>query len=386
MIVRLNNLKPSLHFLWIDLVYDLGRSILSVAALAAVVTSYQLVGALSDSIQSIFLEQDTPANNLVMLAAGMINPVDSVLSESQIQTAAGIIRDEFGSEVLLVASPIIYRPIRHDNLAYAVGAAPASELGDLFDWQLSNGNWPTGENQVVISHSFAVSSGKTIGNRLLIFGQEFTISGEFDSEQRPFAQVWMDLKQALEFYGPDRGYQMGIFQLTREVDITSVQKTIEADPRLTGCCAVYIQSQISEEYNHQMDSLRSLSYVLQFLALLVITFGVYNAAMLTLTERNRDIALLRVAGFLPSTVKLLITGRFLLHMTIAFTVGLGIALLIVNQHAAFTTIAGQPIKLIMSARSILLGAALTLIFTILGVIIPLQQFFRFSTADHLRQK
>jgi putative ABC transport system permease protein len=107
---------------------------------------------------------------------------------------------------------------------------------------------------------------------------------------------------------------------------------------------------------------------MDILALSVISFGIFNATSLTLSERNREMALLRVAGFSTHAVRRFLFGRTLLQTLAAYLLGWGLAELVIWQNTASSfSMHGVRVEINLSPANLLLGLALTALFAWFGV-------------------
>ena len=77
------------YFTFMDLLHDRWRSLLTILSLAVVVVGYLLLASLSQALGSLSRPAQV-TNNLLILAADTIDPMDSSLQEDVLQTALEI--------------------------------------------------------------------------------------------------------------------------------------------------------------------------------------------------------------------------------------------------------------------------------------------------------
>jgi ABC-type antimicrobial peptide transport system permease subunit len=379
----------ALRFLGIDLAHNLGRTLLAVSALAAVIASYLVIVAGAHGFAQFAPYFATPQPNLWLMSAGVLTPINSSISLEQVEHAARLVQENFGEEALQAALPLMYRSVRYADKTYALAAVSVTDAVQVFDLQLTQGVFPapadSGRREVAASSSFLQVNQARLGDTLSIFGSDFTIVGVVQSQSSSLAMLWMDLSMGQQLYAYREDYQVGILALREGVDAAQVQAVLEADPALQGCCAAYLDRQLNEIASGQLATLDAIMRTFQVLALFVVTFGVYNAANLTLVERAREVALLRVAGFTPGEVKGLLAAHYLLFTLAAFGVGWGAAVLYARWNGKVASIGGQVITLQIQPQHVWAGLGLTLAFALAGVWLPARTYFRHSTAEHLRQ-
>jgi ABC-type antimicrobial peptide transport system permease subunit len=382
-------LLTALRFLGIDLARNLARTLLAITALAVVIASYLVIVAGVDGFAQFAPYFTTPQPNLWLISTDVITPNDSSITQEKLDLAARLVRDNFGEYALETALPVMYRSMHQEGKTFALAAAPMRDAAQVFEFHLAEGTYPapadSGKLEVAASNTFMKMNKAQLGDTLSIFGSDFTIVGVVQSEGNSLAMIWMDLSMGQKLYAHREDFQIGILALADGVEAVQVQAVLEADPALQNCCAAYLDRQMNEAASEQLVTLKAILRTFQVLALFVVTFGVYNAANLTLVERAHEIALLRVAGFTPGEVKGLLAAHFLLFTLAAFGVGWAAASLFTLWNDRVAVIVGQAISLKIQPRHVWVGLGLTLAFALAGVWLPARAYFRHSTAEHLRQ-
>ena len=119
------------------------------------------------------------------------------------------------------------------------------------------------------------------------------------------------------------------------------------------------------------QNLLTLSLVQVIISLLAITFGSYNATCLSLLERDVEISLLRVIGFTQGKRRMILFARTFMQTLLAYLAGWIISAAVIGYKSAHNPINIHSSRLILSMdlSASLLGLALALSFSFLGVII-----------------
>jgi ABC-type antimicrobial peptide transport system permease subunit len=122
-------------------------------------------------------------------------------------------------------------------------------------------------------------------------------------------------------------------------------------------------------------------------ALLAITFGIYNATSLTLAERGWELGALRVLGFEIGGLRRFLYLRALLLVGAAYILGALIAVTYMTVQGQQTPIVIHGATLLMRVQpwALALGLCLTALFAYLGVWLPLAQQSRQSVAQAIRR-
>ncbi len=346
-----------------DLIHDRGRSLLTILSLAVVVLSYLLLSALSQAYLA-FGRQNVTSRNLLVINSDVIDPMESSLSMDVLQNAQQIAPDQIQQ-----VFPSIFRHMRIAGQTMQVHAVPYDALITALNLTLLQGHWPSGLNEVAMSEGAALITPWKIGSIVNIYGTDFHISGLVRASGNKFASLWITYPAGQALFGDRHGFQIGYLRLVPTADPEAVRSQLQADPRLGTNLSVYLENTLSNRYNDVNQNLLVLSGIQAFISLLAITFGTYNAASLTLTERSTEIDLLRLIGFTQSKVRIFLFSRILVQTLAAFFTGWLVAFLVVAFRQAHSPIDIQaaPLTLHLDLASSLLGLGLSILFAFLGV-------------------
>jgi ABC-type antimicrobial peptide transport system permease subunit len=358
-----------------DLLYDLGRSLLTVASLAAIILGFLLTAAISTAFLEFGSQVSTGSHNLMILSADSIDPSQGSLTEEVLETAAQAIREKFGPQGLRRASPAIFRTMRIVDWVMQVFAVPRQDMADVYRLTLLEGRYPedSGSNskpaEIVATQEAMQITGWSMGHTVEILGQKFQIVGIVRYEGGKLASLWMTYPVGQNLFGTRIGFQIGTLQIANDLDTETVRAYLESLPELGPAYAVYLEQQLNERYATFIRAILSFSAFLNVLALSVVSFGAYNATSLTLAERSHEIAILRIVGFSAPVVRRFLFGRALLQTLVAYGVGWALALLITQEGLVSPNISiiGVTLPLRLSAHTLLLGLALVILFAWLGV-------------------
>ena len=142
---------------------------------------------------------------------------------------------------------------------------------------------------------------------------------------------------------------------------------LQAVPQLASCCIVFIETAYSESFNQANYNILFLSGLLTLTSLLALTFSIYTLTSLSLSERGREVSLLRVVGFTSGRLRIFLLARALLLTLAAYGLGWLAALVFINYQHLHTSFDLLFMVLRLSPASSLIGLALALLFAFLGV-------------------
>jgi ABC-type antimicrobial peptide transport system permease subunit len=351
------------HFTLRDLLYDAWRSLLTIISLAVVVVGYLLLAALSRALIMVG-KQSQVTNNLVVIAADAIDPMDSYLDDEILQTARDIAPDQIDR-----AFPTIFRHMNIGGRILQVRAVPLDEMSSSLALTLVQGSLPSGPSQIVVGEEIARVTSWKVGSTVNIYGMDFKVTGLVRASENNLAAIWMTYVEGQHLFGMDHGFQVAYLPLVPSADPESVCAKLQADPRISTRYTVYLENAVSNGYSEPNHNLVTLSSIMSVVSLLAITFGIYNSTNLSLTERSHEISLLRVVGFAPGKLRGFLLARASVLTLTAY--GVGCAVFVIyssfqNAHAPMG-FSEAPLILSLTPSTSLVGLFLASAFAFFGV-------------------
>src|SRR3990172_492028 len=153
-------------YLFKDLFFDRGRSILTIISLTAVIVSYLAASAMAEVFREFGRQPQTGSRTLLIVSDYALEPRQSKLDDSILQAAAEVVRQEFGPDSMLCAFPVIYRTLDINNRTILVMAVPREYLTRFQNLTLLEGILPENDDQVVVTQTAMQLNGWKIGDRL----------------------------------------------------------------------------------------------------------------------------------------------------------------------------------------------------------------------------
>lgn len=249
------------------------------------------------------------------------------------------------------------------------------------DIVITNGSAFSGANQVIIGQSEAQTLNKTIGNTVTISNKTFQITGIYETGN------FMD----------DRGIVMSLSDLQNLTGDTG-QVSLILVKASNGTDASTLSSAIQQKYPNDLSTSTSLSginrmnnglqvissgaWAVSLLAILIGGIVVIVTMMKAVSERTREIGVLRAIGWTQRRILVMIIGESLVLALIAIVVGLAIAVGIVEVITLTHVLRG--ITPSFSVWLILKGIGVALFLGIIGGIYPAYRASRLSPTEALR--
>jgi hypothetical protein len=357
------------YFVFRDLLHDRWRSLLTILTLAVVVVGYLLLAALAQAMVS--LSNRAPiTNNLLIIESDIIDPMDSIVDEAVLQTAREIAPNE-----IRLALPIIFRHLTVEGHIVQVRAVDIEGIADTGALTLVRGRWPDEPRQVVSSEGAAQLASWKIGSTINIYGTDFQVTGLVHNEENAFGSLWMTYPEGQRLFGTSRGFQVGYLVLVPSADPENVRARLLADPRISDHYSAFLEHTYTDSYNQSNTNLVILSNLMVLVALLALTFGIYNATTLSLAERSLEIGLLNVIGFPLNKLRVFLCARAVALTITAYGLGWVVSLIFIEQQRLRASVSLVFLALRLTLSSSLIGLGLALLFVLLGVWLASSRLF-----------
>ena len=247
---------------------------------------------------------------------------------------AGIVREFEGMAGVLRAEPVRAVPVRMRNRHISrrtalIGMAPGSDLGRLLDRDLRAVSMPP--EGLVLSAKLAEVLGVGRGDRLTVEAME----GRRPTAEIPVTAIveeylgtsaYMDLAALNLFMGDQPMVSLAYLQ-TDPLREAELYRELKDAPAVAG---VTVEKAAVESFRETLAESMLLMTTFNILFAGMIAFGVvYNSARISLSERGRELASLRVLGFTRAEVSRILLGEFAL-LTVAalipgFVIGYGLS-------------------------------------------------------------
>jgi putative ABC transport system permease protein len=291
-----------------------------------------------------------------------------------------------------------------------IGNGGAQALGFSFDankelsvLRLVAGRPPTDAHDVVMDKATATKYGFKVGNRVRVLlagpAQAFTITGIVtfggDNDLVGDTLAGFSLPTAQRLFNT-RGYYDTINVLAKPgVDKATLQRAIaKVLPR--GVQVVSGQTVVNEETNLINSDLSFIStalLVFAFISLFVGAFTIFNTFSITVGQRTRELALLRIVGASRRQLFRSVLGEAALTGLVASLIGLGLGILaalgLVALLKAFgITLPAAP--LVFKARTVVVAVGVGVGVTVLSAIGPARRAVRIppvaALVDHVEEE
>jgi putative ABC transport system permease protein len=279
--------------------------------------------------------------------------------------------------------------LRHGNLERRTviqGLLPDAELHRVLDAQLQAVDMP--EQGLVVSDILADVMGIKPGDTVVVE----MLEGRRKHDLVPVAAIveqWVGMSaymhlDALNRLMGDGDVISGVFLAVAPEDQALVLNELEARPRIAGSRS---QRGTIRSWHETFEEVL-LTFV-GFIAAMAgaITLGVvYNAARITLAERSRELASMRVLGFTRAEISILLLGELGFLVLLAIPVGCGFGLWLAHQWAAQAPQELFKVPVIVSAKTYATAAATVLVSAALSALVVRRRLNRLDLISALKTR
>jgi putative ABC transport system permease protein len=284
---------------------------------------------------------------------------------------------------------------RDDN---AIGSGGTSTLGFSFDpnpqlspYRLIAGQAPTGPDDVVIDKATASKYGFGLGDRVLINlpqrPRTFTVSGIVtfgnDDNLVGVTLAGFSLATAQALFDSPGHYETISILAAPHADTVALQRLIAriVPAGVEVVSGQTVASELSSAVDNSLSFISTTLLIFAFIAMFVGAFTIFNTFSITVGQRSRELALLRVIGAGRGQVFGSVLGEAALVGLASSLIGLGLgavaAIALKALLRAFGTVL-PPSPLVFEARTVLAALAVGIGVTVLSAILPAHRAVRIA--------
>ncbi|MCI0403040.1 MAG: ABC transporter permease [Acidobacteria bacterium] len=369
-------------------------AVVAVLSIAGTVGVFVAMLSLARGFKAAMTASGSPGNALVRDATALAEITGAVELEDVrvIENAPGVARGPEGAQVsaeVVVSARMALKASGTDAMIQVRGVSPkALRVRDQV--RLAGGRFfQPGVYELVVGKNAADTySGLELGDTVRLGGGTWTVVGRFDAGGSAFdSEVWCDANLLNQVYQRRPNiFQSVTIRLTSPAAFREFKDTVTSDPRL----AVRADRE-ADYYEQQSHVLTTLILVLGTLVAGVMGIGAVFAALNTMysavTERTREIAVLRALGFGEGSVVLSFLFESLVISLVGGALGAA-AVLPLNQFTVgtlnFQTFSHLAFAFRVTPDLLVLGVVFALVMGVAGGLPPAVRAARSPISATLR--
>jgi len=238
-------------------------------------------------------------------------------------------------------------------------------------------------DQVIIGKTEAQSLNKTVGDTINLYGQNFTITGTFETGNFMTDNgIVMPLSTLQNLTSNQNKVSDVLVKVTDNANVTTVSNTItNAYPNQLSTSTA---ADSANRINQGLGFISTASWAISLLAIFIGAVGVINTMVMTVYERTREIGVLKAVGWKNSRILGMILGESIVLTLIAFVVGTVIAVTGVEVLLTLVPSVGNAITPSFSIYIFLRAFGIALLVGVIGGLYPAYRASRLSPTEALR--
>ena len=290
------------------------RSFLTAIGMAVAVGAVvALIGVSNSSIQAFLSIYDAQKVSIIVQQRGAVQRLTGVLSEKlgdEIAKIPGVKQVNTG---LVDYTSLEELGIRMLVVQGWIGDSACMKALNI----LPGGHWLTASDRrgVLLGHELAQTLRKKVGDKIPLFDDgDYTVMGIVKSSN-PYesSSMWVSLSALQKFMGREgqvTGYAVVVDQ-PEEAEVNRICKEISAlGPNIEAKSAIESVSDTTE-----IRFIQAMSWVISAIAIIIGAVGMLNTMIMSVSERTREIGILRAIGWRRTRiVRMILTESVLLSL------------------------------------------------------------------------
>jgi putative ABC transport system permease protein len=238
-------------------------------------------------------------------------------------------------------------------------------------------------NEIIIGKTAAQDLNKTVGDSITIFGDDFKITGIFETGS--FMQdrgAFMPLNTLQNLTSNDGKISDIVVKVTDNANVTDVSKSIEdAYPNELSTTTAADQA---SRMNDALGTIDTATWAISLLAIVIGGVGVINTMIMSVYERTREIGVLKAVGWRGRRILGMILGESIVLTVTAAIVGSIVGVVGVEALLSYSSTFGTMIQPVFSLELFLRAFGIAILVGVVGGIYPAYRASRLAPTEALR--
>ena len=205
----------------------------------------------------------------------------------------------------------------------------------------------TDANEMILGKIAAESLNKTVGDNIDIFGEEFKITGIYETGN--FIQdggAYVSINKLQNLTGNDNKVSSIAVKVNENANVTEVSNNI-ADEYPNELSTTTAADQ-ANRINDALGYVDTATWAISLLAILIGGVGVINTMIMSVYDRTREIGVLKAVGWRSRRILGMILGESIVLTLMAGVVGTAVGVVGVNVVLAYSSTFGTMIQPVYS--------------------------------------
>jgi putative ABC transport system permease protein len=239
-----------------------------------------------------------------------------------------------------------------------------------------------GSNEIILGKNAAETQNKTIGDNITISGEEFKVTGIFETgSMMSDSGAYVSLSKLQEITSKDYISQI-LVKTTEGANDTKISDEIES--KYPDEVSTITAAEQAEMVNSAISILNGASLAISALAIIIGGIGIINTMIMTVYERTKEIGVLKAVGWKSKRVLGMILGETLVLTLVSGVVGTIFGILISEIGIRLLGTGASSLSLAYNPSTFLLAFGVAIAVGIIGGIYPAYRASRLAPTEALR--
>lgn len=237
-------------------------------------------------------------------------------------------------------------------------------------------------DEIILGKTSASSLNKTVGSSIKIFGQDFKITGIYETGN--FIQdagAFMSLSTLQNLTGNDQKISNIAVKVNENANVTQVAQSIQNNYNNLAATTAADQA---NRINEGLGTINTASTAISLLAIVIGGVGVINTMVMSVFERTREIGVLKAVGWRNRRILGMILGESIVLTLVAAVVGIIMGIIGVEILLNVIPSSGAVIKPVLTLDILARAFLIALLVGVIGGLYPAYRASRLAPTEALR--
>jgi len=361
------------------------RSALAIVGIAIGIATIVALGLVTSGLQ---------ASTETTLKAGSAEITVTKTGSNSFQSSGGVIDDTVAEDLLSIGgvneTTGILRSTANTSGAnmgpgggFSVNGIDKNKLSLVGIDSVNGSMFNSDASEMILGKIAAESLNKTVGDNIDIFGEEFKITGIYETGN--FIQdagAFVSINKLQSLTGNDNKVSSIAVKVNENANVTEVSNSI-ADEYPNELSTTTAADQ-ANRVNDALGYVDTATWAISLLAILIGGVGVINTMIMSVYDRTREIGVLKAVGWRSRRILGMILGESIVLTLMAGVVGTVVGVVGVNVVLAYSSSFGTMIQPVYSIELFLRAFGIAFLVGIIGGIYPAYRASQLAPTEALR--
>lgn len=361
------------------------RSALAIVGIAIGIATIVALGLVTSGLQ---------ASTETTLKAGSAEITVTKTGSNSFQSSGGVIDDTVAEDLLSIGGVNETTGILRSTAntsgttmgpggGFSVNGIDKNKLSLVGIDSVNGSMFNTDANEMILGKIAAESLNKTVGDNIDIFGEEFKITGIYETGN--FIQdagAFVSINKLQNLTGNENKVSSIAVKVNENANVTEVSNSI-ADEYPNELSTTTAADQ-ANRVNDALGYVDTATWAISLLAILIGGVGVINTMIMSVYDRTREIGVLKAVGWRSRRILGMILGESIVLTLMAGVVGTVVGVVGVNVVLAYSSSFGTMIQPVYSIELFLRAFGIAFLVGIIGGIYPAYRASQLAPTEALR--